>query len=291
MTAAESWDAFLAARDDRLRLLGTTIAANVRRRDTGHPFFHGCIDWHSAVHGTYALLTIAHLTGDPAFLPDLHERDIRAEVAAVRNGALPDELPYGLAWALHLDIAATRQGITIFQDLAGAARDRLLSGFPARFDSPTHGSAIWPIIALHAWAKSVDDTSAQGWARHAGEAVLAGAGGLRPFYDGFLSPAHLRVQLAQEIAVDPGPEELAAVRASRPLAPAQMRTPYRAGLNFSRSWACHAAWRLTGDACYRDAYVELIVSHLDRPAFWRDDYESHAHWIPQFGVFALARTA
>src|SRR5438094_10086842 len=60
------WPAFAAARIDHLNALAVPVRTCVARQDTGHPAFHGCIDWHSAVHGTWALLAVARLTGDPA---------------------------------------------------------------------------------------------------------------------------------------------------------------------------------------------------------------------------------
>ena len=35
--------------------LAKAVRAAVARKDTGHAAFHGCIDWHSAVHGAWAL--------------------------------------------------------------------------------------------------------------------------------------------------------------------------------------------------------------------------------------------
>ena len=36
----------------------------VARRDSAHAAFHGCLDWHSAVHGVWALVAYARMTGD-----------------------------------------------------------------------------------------------------------------------------------------------------------------------------------------------------------------------------------
>ena len=50
-------------RNQMLETLAETIGKAVRRTDTQHPVFHGCVDWHSAVHGHWALLRIAATTG------------------------------------------------------------------------------------------------------------------------------------------------------------------------------------------------------------------------------------
>ena len=60
----DSWKNFCVSRIPYLTSLASTVEAGVRRQDTTHPAFCGCIDWHSSVHGTYALLTAARLTGE-----------------------------------------------------------------------------------------------------------------------------------------------------------------------------------------------------------------------------------
>jgi hypothetical protein len=37
-------------------------------------------------------------------------------------------------------------------------------------------------------------------------------------------------------------------------------------------------------------YVEHVVTHLDQPEYWAVDYRAHSHWIPQFGIRAIALT-
>ena len=56
------------------------------------------------------------------------------------------------------------------------------------------------------------------------------------------------------------------------------------------AWGCHAAWLLSGDETFRDRYVDLVVTHLNAPRFWRDDYARYGHWVAQFGAFAIALT-
>ena len=66
-----------ASADDMTAALNTmadSISAAVERTDTDHPVFHGCIDWHSAVHGHWALLRIARATGGPAARAGYAER-------------------------------------------------------------------------------------------------------------------------------------------------------------------------------------------------------------------------
>jgi hypothetical protein len=65
-------------------------------------------------------------------------------------------------------------------------------------------------------------------------------------------------------------------------------TPHSAGLNFSRAWGFWTLFACTGNAIYRKLYADHIVTHMKQPQYWRDDYRKHAHWVPQFGIYAIA---
>ena len=40
----------------------------------------------------------------------------------------------------------------------------------------------------------------------------------------------------------------------------------------------------------RERFASLVLGHAAMPQRWRDDYDRYAHWVPQFGVFAIAET-
>ncbi|MEE8125090.1 MAG: hypothetical protein V3T42_04685, partial [Nitrospirales bacterium] len=61
-----------------------------------------------------------------------------------------------------------------------------------------------------------------------------------------------------------------------------------AGLNFSRAWGLWTLFQSTGHQAYRDMYVNHILTHMALPQYWRDDYQKHSHWVPQFGIYAIA---
>src|SRR5262245_46467040 len=103
----------MASSAGMLAILAPIIEEQIARRDTGHDIFHGCIDWHSAVHGHWALLRIARVLG----MRELGERvSARFEPGQVaREARLLDqrreyELPYGRAWFLRLASEHARWG-------------------------------------------------------------------------------------------------------------------------------------------------------------------------------------
>jgi hypothetical protein len=66
---------------------------------------------------------------------------------------------------------------------------------------------------------------------------------------------------------------------------------HQAGLNFSRAWGLWNVYRLTGETRFLEAYLGHFRATFERPQIWRGDYRSHAHWVAQFGMLALAVTA
>jgi hypothetical protein len=305
------WETFLARRDELVRAFATVVAAGVARVDTAHPAFHGCYDWHSAVHGTYALLAASRLTGESTFaeiaLSQAGPVAVAAEVTALAGGRLDHEVPYGLAWALVLDAEAVRSDVDVFADLAVAAADRVIDHLDAlrnggdlnsaAFDAE-YPSATWATIALRRWGLARGNTYAIDTADRAAARILCAFsdGGCEPATAragrGFFSPVHLAVLLAADLGGGSGPTVLdgRAGFDTDLLVDAQQPTVHSAGLNFTRAWGLYGAWRITQDPRWRDAAAELIIGHAARPERWRDDYARYAHWIPQFGVFAVAET-
>ena len=51
------------------KALAGAVREALARADTDHIAFHGCIDWHSAVHGTWALTAYTRMTGDTQYAP------------------------------------------------------------------------------------------------------------------------------------------------------------------------------------------------------------------------------
>jgi hypothetical protein len=311
--AVTEWDTYIERRVALLRDLATTVTTAVSRRDTDHPAFHGCYDWHSAVHGIYALLVASRLAGEPRFadiaLATAGDAEIAAEVAALRDGRLEMEVPYGLAWALILDDEAERGGIGAFRSLGAASRDRLIGHLDAlsragraTFSTAAldeeYPSATWAAIALLRWGRTAGDENAVRTAERVAADVLA------VFREserrlaalparGFFSPVHLGLLLAADLDGDDradAAELIERIGDAGLLEASAMPTVHSAGLNFSRAWGAYAAWRVTRDPVWQERFASLVLGHAAMTERWRDDYDRYAHWVPQFGVFAIAES-
>lgn len=309
-----AWQEFLDAREDHLRALGVPILACVAKQDTQHPVFNGCIDWHSAVHATYALHAIYRHTGDASYLAaaevKLTPAGLDAELGRVQQGLLPQEIPYGYAWFLTL--ARERElstGKTDLLPLATEIRDQLRAWLLARSEAQIDSGVLaddyanlsWAALNLWQWAQWTDDAElAAAMETFVDEQVLDPAydsgcafeqeeSDADDFFPPCLHRARLLVSTLDEVPRDTW---LAGWLPLMPvLTPIEMPAgAHISGLNFSRAWGLFSLYQASGDTVYRDIYLDHMNTHLNHPQYWAEDYNNYAHWVAQFGVYAISQT-
>jgi hypothetical protein len=291
------------ARSDIARALVEPIRAAVVRRDTGHAAFHGCIDWHSAVHGTWALVAYARMTGD-GFCDGLVREVLRPEKLAAERALLnsrPDfEMPYGRGWFLRLarEHALHTRSPDVLGPMAGEVLASMLAYYATRSPDPrrgSYGSDSWALINMLDYATSSGDASAERAVRRLVEAhFLDPAGGC----DDALERGHF-MAVATNWAwlvgkVLPGSQFQAWRQMFRAVdLPQPVTRPeswHHHGLNFSRAWGL-AALAEMGPEDEREAYLAAYAAHFratyESPALWRGSYRGVGHWVPQFGMLAL----
>lgn len=303
------WREFCAVRLDYVRILAETVEQSVLRRDTTHPVFCGCIDWHSSVHGAYALLTASRLTSEPrwarvvdaALDPDC----LQAELASLTRGELDHEFPYGFAWFLKLahereqgcgkhDLLplATEIALRVGRWLFSLSDDDLVHHAQRR----EYGNLSWPLLNLWQWGKWKQDSRLLEQLAHFTRVRLLPLdqecpASLDHDTDEFFPAALQRCRTLLTILP---PEDSSKWLASHQYdsgglsSVTMFPTTHSAGLNFSRSWGLWTLYRHTKDSAFRDLYVNHIMTHMDMPEYWRDDYRKHGHWVPQFGIYAIA---
>ncbi len=308
-SSSDDWDSFCASRADYLTALAITVAQGITRRDTSHPAFCGCIDWHSCVHGLYALLAVSRLTDDPQWAEIAESRlepdKLELELAAIQREELNQELPYGFAWFLKL--AQERERFSGKQDLLPLAVElahRLeqwifcLSSQEITFHARhgAYGNLSWALLNLWEWLRFRKD-------RLRAEDV-------RTFAKERLLPLDQSVPLSlDETTEEFFPASLQRTRALLAILSEEESkkwleafshegfflqpvehpsSPHSAGLNFSRSWGLWDLYTHTGDTAFRDLYIRHIITHMESPQYWRDDYKKHSHWVAQFGIYAIA---
>lgn len=146
------------------------IAICVARDDTSHAAFHGCIDWHSSVHATWALVAYTGLTGDQRYV-GLIEETLRPELVAAErdfvNRRPRFEMPYGRAWFLRL----ARDHARVFEsdlltpmadDIAASMADYYQRQRPSPL-TRNYDSASWALLNLHEYATWRGDEETVAW--------------------------------------------------------------------------------------------------------------------------------
>ncbi len=282
------------------RALIEPVSACVTRHDTNYPAFHGCIDWHSAVHGTWALIAYSRATGDRRY--DALVRDTilsTANIAAERRDLAKRpafEMPYGRAWFLRLAIDYEKA----FGDgrLAPMAED-VARSLLARFDNSTpdpnateYDSDSWVLLNLMDYARFTKDAALTAAVEKIALELVDVSTPCDPKLEtgGFMAVCTNRAALTAKILprsafIAWANDFFAHTGALAPVA--NPAGAHENGLDFSRAWGFWEIYAATGDPHYAKAYVSHFNANYGDPTRWRGDYHSVAHWVAQFGFYAL----
>jgi hypothetical protein len=283
------------------------ILSAVGNEDTPSPIFHGCFDWHSAVHGVYSLYAIHDRTGDDLYLeaaeqharPDLVQDELRYMSTAIAD----EENPYGFAWLLALVAKQERvTGTPELRPLADFAAERvggLVAGLDddagsARAANDAYGNLSWALLHLALWARHADDGALLELAQDATRRYLQSPEAERGCpveaetrdVIEFMAPGLMRLAAIGSVL---GPEARRYVRGQLPAGfevPPLTRptTIHAAGVNFFRALALWHLHRATGLSRVRENVARLVLYQAGRADLWRDSDYDHRHWIAQIGV-------
>jgi hypothetical protein len=259
--------------------------------------FNGSWDWHSSVHGHWALLSVARVTGDSkldAFVSArLTDKALQAERQFL-NGDKKFEAPYGRAWLLLLlaEIDRRRAASKVVAALRQETQEFLLdwlernnypespTGFNAAHDSwlfaymlfvlsqPTPVKVLDRLKALR--ATKIEPSRAQlAKAAHSPADFL------------YLPAVQALIDRLDPATVGKPPAYPPGV--SPPLAdpPLDDTNAHSAGAALVRVWP-HAMDSHAGDkrACAR--FHARMNEFFSRTDHWADSFEQVAHWVPQF---------
>jgi hypothetical protein len=294
----------LKARAEIASELAEPIRFAVARRDTSHAAFRGCLDWHSAVHGVWALTAYARMTGDtqdrPLVAGLLSPANIAAERAFLRSR--PDfEMPYGRAWFLRLAREhALQSGGGALRPMADDVLASLLAHYRTHPLDPRRGSydsASWALLNMHDYAAWAGDAAALATVRRWAETHFLDAAqrcDYAPEAGHFMAVATNRAWLASKVLPQDRFDRWAEAFFARSGLPRPVTHPlswHHHGLNFSRARGLHALHAAIASPDMKAACLQAYTAHFratyDTPALWRGSYEGVGHWVPQFGMLAL----
>lgn len=292
------------------------------------PAFYGSFDWHSAVHGHWALARLARLLPDaPAVARaraglerSLTSANIVREVAYMSApGRAGFERPYGLAWLLQLcaelrewnDPDAARWQVAL-EPLEGLCLQHLRAWLP-KLEWPIrtglHSQSAFALGLALDWAHAAGNGSFAAVAR---DRALAWHGEDRdapiayePSGHDFLSPVLGEADLMRRVLepndfaewLDRFLPDLGNERTRRWLTPvtssdrADGHLAHLDGLNLSRAWMLQeiAAQLPTGDP--RSSFLlGAARAHSEAGlAAVTEEHYAGAHWLGSFAVYTLTR--
>lgn len=324
------WQEFQSDRSSLYNQLAPAFVECFKRRDSAidpaSPIFHGCIDWHSAVHAAYSHHALYRHTGAYAYL-DLAEQQIAPQGISLipaeeiyERAKAPDfpltENPYGFGWFLILarerELATGKQD---FRPMADFAADQMVSWFQTRaaegdestfIRNTAHPNYSWSLINLDVWARHTNDPELLAEVRKASEPLFTpsldtqcpASRDARTDARGFQPACLMRLAAAAHVWGDHVRDWVLARLPAEGLSIPPITDPpgcHQGGLNFSRSFALYQLYLITGDTRFRDNYVDLIRFHVGRPDLYTGGdylgdpgYLCYSHWVAQFGVRTIS---
>jgi DUF2891 family protein len=290
----------LEQKEDIASKLARQAAFCVQRRDTNHPAFKGCIDWHSAVHGVWALVAYERATGNRQYsslVSSILTKDaLEGEREHLRRS--PEfEMPYGRAWFLrlaidHHSLAGSDDLLPIADEVALSMRDYYRRRTIERL-SDSYQSDSWALINLldYAQHRNLSDLEAEvtSWVeksfvtvdqkcpskRERGE-FMAICTNWAALVSRVLGRKEYSEWLDKFIEINGLPTPI-----SRPV------SDHDFGLNFSRAWGLWDMYDKTARLDVINAYAAHLDHGLIPASNWRGSYGAVGHWVAQFGMFAV----
>ncbi len=299
--ADSAWQDFEAERVSRLQQLARPVERCIARQDTEHPVFHGCVDWHSAVHGHWALLRVARSADDPRLAEIVQQSMAPAVMQAEADFMLANprfEMPYGRAWFLKLiteyETTTDDRQFRYFGDgVADSLRLYLLSR-DCRLGRPTYLNQSWAY--RHLLEYYIHTNHAEHTQSVRTRVTACDSPGLKldrdrtkaEFFSVFGNLAHLYALALDDDDFDRWHTASRPGRAS--LSPVtRLQTPaHHFGINLSRAWGMWSLYARTGDQDYRRSYLSHIDESLRRHEANLDDYYGYGRWVPQFAIYAIS---
>lgn len=288
-----------------------------------HPVFHGCFDWHSAVHSHWLLVRTCRLVGESDPGPRCRSllesqfdgQALRREAEHLRRHPL-FERPYGLAWVLALSHELAMLGDndgrswqSRLRPLVDAATDNLTTwlaklGTPMR--TGTHNQTAFALGLIYDWACSTGRPEVAGLCAQRSIDFFGEDRDypihLEPGGEDFLSPslaaASLMARLMEPVFfsgwLDRVLPDLGRDQLLRPVEPSDRtdgRLTHLDGLNLSRAWMLHDIAGNLPEADPRREPLRTIAVQHQGPGLASLElcgYEG-GHWLGSFAGYLLGR--
>ncbi len=296
-----------------LEELAGQISRNIQRHDTEHAIFHGCVDWHSAVHGHWALFRLQNRFGvyadqAQAAAASLSVEGLDLEIKLlVQNPEF--EMPYGRAWFLRLAMEHETWAVKHdapnrlrLRGLAELCANSLIQYYRDKLPSPNsseYQNASWALTQLYDYLQHTqgrDLALVQSWITR----YFVGKPPALSFRDDQRTPEFFSVfgNWAYLLAKTQGPrvmeeQGLGQLGQAGSLHPVLWLngSDHHLGMNWSRAWAVKALARRATQPEQAQRLEKAWQAHIDAGmqlhTRMRANYGAYGHWVPQFAVYGL----
>jgi hypothetical protein len=285
-----------------------------------HPIFFGSFDWHSAVHGHWALVRLLRLHPGEPWTRDLRIALDGSFTTAGADGELASlaarpgyEMPYGIAWLLQLDaelgeaqasdsqMSAWRGALAPLVALAAERFLAWIGRLPLPIRSGEHSQTAFAMALALDWARGQRHIAladlvaeqARGFYQADRDAPVA----YEPSAHDFFSPALAEADLMRRVL---RPAELAPWLAgflprldvfapAKTIDRADGKLVHADGLNLSRAWMLRGIASALAPSDAQRAALRAATAHENAGMTGvTSDHYAGAHWLGSFAVYLLS---
>lgn len=282
--------------------LARPVSKCLARKDTEHPIFNGCVDWHSSVHAIWSLIRYKRVTGshkyDLIITDKLDANKVNEEFRMLKSKPY-FEMPYGRAWFLRLVIDYEHVfGTNLLQPMGDYVAKTIIQYYKGNSPDPyakTYSNPSWALLNLYQYGthrkrddwikfvqnvvrkeyidtknKCLDDVgrSSEGFMDVCGNwAYLVAITDVVQNYRNWLKAFYEDIDTISPID--------------------DAKNNHEKGLNFSRAWSYWHIYKHSGENRYIELYKKHIGEQLRNETWWKGADYSVTHWVAQFGIYAI----
>jgi hypothetical protein len=300
----KEWDNFTKNRSKYIANLSETVYACVRRDDTRYTVFHGCVDWHSSVHGYWALLRASKYI-------DSVQKDkyLNIITKSFSSQGINDErlflkehkgfeMPYGRAWFLRLAIEYEQKSkLKTLRQMADEVALSLIEYYTSHKPVPNlaeYENAEWAFRNLHDYALFTNNkmminyvsTQARSFMDYGCPSSIGNDRTDDEFFSRWGNYFHVLETLADSRSFNAILNKCGSTNDL--MAPiTTFGSDHHLGVNYSRAWGLWSVYKKTHNKVYRDAYLDNVMANYSLHEKNKYNYHSYGHWVPQFGIYAI----
>ncbi len=280
--------------------------------DLNAPIFHGCYDWHSAIHGHYASNFAGVNTNDPStFINPVNNQFTSSNVQGEINyvpSLWSGETEYGMPWLLsysqYMDTTIYASTTNPLDPLLGVCYNQSknfvmnnLNNYNTYYNSIDNGyrNYNWQLLNLYIYAEQTGDAATMQYVINKVNSYAPNVDWNNTGSSDFYSARSIALQLYTATGLTSGPHWdnlITAYDNSSTAIPYNVNTAssHRVGRIISYAHGYWLMYHHTCDTRYLDAFIDhydAIFQLCKARRFNSNYFGTLGHWVPNFGVFGF----